>query len=148
MRRLQQSFFDNIAAIQAGQNFGKDSNGIDNLRELTANKIKQNSAKKVILFEIPLDFSREIRRTVLSEIVIGFSDKANVYAYKFGNKSEHNFMYRLVKPDFNEYPKMWPKDDHDASLFAIEFRSHPDMVFKKAEGLRDLDELAPYLEKI
>lgn len=144
MKAFKQSFFDNIAAIQNGQNFG--SINIDKLRQMTANKINQNSAKRVILFEIPLDFSRDARRTVLNEIVNGFIDKANVYAYRI-SEWEHNFLYKLVEKDFNEYPKVWPTDTEDATHFAIEFRSHQDRVFKNIDGLRDLDILSPYLEK-
>ena len=159
MNNQEHSFFDEITVTQgklckdendrmdkqrkdAREKFDKE---VKALTELTQNEIRKNGSKKVILFNIPLDFCRDARWNVLNYIMDGFKGKANVYACKYGPKSENNFVYRRIDPPLKEYPKIWPNDTTDASLFAIEFNASPNKVLKNEDGLLDLSDITPYV---
>ena len=144
---IQQSFFDEIIAAQPKLKTNEPKqvdHEVKTLVEWVTNEIIMNKSKKVILFNIPLEFPRDARRTVLSDIVNGFKVTADVYACKYGVDWEHNFTYKIVRPNFNEYPKIWARDTTDASLFGIEFRSS-NRVLKGDEGLSDLNNITPYV---
>ena len=113
---------------------------IDKLFNLVKTQIKQNMHKRIVLFQIPVDYLESSKRSVLKQIIDGFTTKAQLYALfrvtKYDNKEWFYteeidcYIYKEVQANFEQFPtEMIDYEFCHADIFALEFNEHSTKLF-------------------